>query len=228
MNSSKPRSIDTVQSRIEIGFPSKEAWTQAPAEYTGEALRIAGHPVMEAWEGDYMAMLAEISTRNGGKVLEVGYGMGISARAIQAQRRASSHVIIEAHPEVGKHCLADFSDQVEARQIHLLTGFWQDITPLLADATFDGILFDTYPLSQEEIHANHFWFFNEAFRLLKPNGVLTYYSDEVKDFSERHLAKLREAGFTAIDGQVCRVTPPADCEYWQADTILAPVIRKDA
>jgi guanidinoacetate N-methyltransferase len=220
--------IDTNQTRIEIGFPTKEGWVESPALYTKDALRIAGHPVMEAWETGYMTMLADISTRGGGKVLEVGYGMGISARAIQATRRASSHVVIEAHPGVAQRMLADFSAKIEQRHIHLLTGFWQDITPLLADETFDGILFDTYPLSQEEIHANHFWFFKEAYRLLKPGGILTYYSDEVNDFSAKHLAKLHEAGFNDIAGQVCDVRPPKDCEYWQHNTILAPIVRKPA
>jgi len=220
--------IDTNQTRIEIGFPTKEGWVESPALYTDRSLRIAGHPVMESWESGYMTMLAEISTRNGGKVLEVGYGMGISARAIQATHRAQSHVVIEAHPGVAKRMLEDFSSRIEERHIHLLTGFWQDITPLLADESFEGILFDTYPLTQEEIHANHFWFFKEAHRLLKPGGILTYYSDEVNDFSAKHLAKLHEAGFSDIGGQVCAVKPPKHCEYWQDDTSLAPIVRKSA
>jgi guanidinoacetate N-methyltransferase len=224
MSKQNVNSKRTVQSRVDIGFPTKGKWVASPAEYTSDSLRIAGHPVMEAWEQNYMEMLADIATKNGGQVLEVGYGMGISAKAIQALDRVSSHVVIEAHPGVAKRFLDDFPDQ--AGNTHILTGFWEDVTPLLADNSFDGILFDTYPLSEEEIHANHFWFFKEAHRLLKPGGILTYYSDEALGFSAKHMAKLQEAGFSDVAAKVCDVHPPADCEYWDEKTMLAPIVRK--
>ncbi len=216
----------TVKSRLNIGFPTKENWIKSPAQFTPHTLRVAGHPVMESWEQGYMDALADIATKNGGTVLEVGYGMGISASAIQNLGRVSSHFIIEAHPGVARKFIEDFADRANAQQIHLITGFWEDVTGAMADNSFDGILFDTYPLSEEEIHSNHFWFFKEAHRLLKPGGVLTYYSDEALGFSKKHMAKLQEAGFSDISGKVCEVAPPKDCEYWTEPTLLAPIIRK--
>lgn len=220
--------IDTVETRKQIGFPEKEEWNEAPAEYDGHTLRIAGHPVMEDWETSYMKRLAEIATFRGGSVLELGYGMGISAGFIEKNKEVESHTVIECHPDVCKKAIDDFRDSVEKSRFHLLTGFWQDVTPKLADESFDGILFDTYPLTEEEVHANHFWFFKEAHRLLKKGGILTYYSDEPKNFSTKHLLKLKEAGFHDINFEVCKVDTPKDCEYWQYDTMIAPIITKNS
>lgn len=218
----------TLNTRIKIGFPKKkEDWTKVPAKFTKHALRIAGHPVMEDWEKGYMKKLAKISSSKGGRVLEVGYGMGLSARAIQEQG-IKQHYVIECHPDVVAKCLKDFHKSIAKNRMHILSGFWEDITPLFADKSFDGILFDTYPLREEEIHSNHFWFFKEAYRLLKPEGILTYYSDEAISFSAKHLAKLKKAGFNKnnIQYQVCKVNPPKNCEYWQEKTIVAPIIKK--
>ena len=58
--------------------------------------------------------------------------------------------------------------------------------------------------------------------------VLTYYSGEIKSFGKVHIKKLIEAGFMKenIKGRIVKVTPPKDCEYWKANTILAPRISK--
>lgn len=177
---------------------------------------------MEDWEETYMAVLAQIAAGRGGAVLEVGFGMGISARHIHAHP-VDRHIVIEANRDVFSR-LKDFARK--KRNVTPLLGFWEDVTPLLPSASFDGILFDTYPLSEAEIHENHFSFFREAYRLLKREGILTYYSDETDAFSPRHLAALTDAGFTRITGTPCAVMPPPDCAYWKASTLLAPQVRK--
>ncbi len=220
--------IHTISTREKIGFlENREDWAKEPAIFTEHTLKINGHPVMEDWEDGYMSKLAEIATSRGGRILELGYGLGLSSKAIQA-RDIESHFIIECHPDVIARCILDCREAIEKNRLHVMSGFWQDITPLLASESFDGILFDTYPLTKEEIHKNHFWFFEEAYRLLKPGAVLTYYSDESQNFSPEHLAKLTEAGFKEenISFEIVEVDPPADCEYWTAKTILAPIIRK--
>ncbi len=220
--------IDTRKTRIRLGFPEDvKSWVESPALYDEHSLRINGHPVMEDWEVSYMQKLAEIATKYPGQILEIGYGMGLSARAIQ-DRHPETHWIIECNRDVLKKARTDLNGLVDSGKVRLLEGFWQDVTSSLPDSSFDGILFDTYPLKEEEIHSNHFWFFEEAHRLLKPGGILTYYSDEVDSISTQHLAKLEAAGFNPanISFQTCNVNPPPDCEYWQHKTIVAPIVKK--
>ncbi|KAK5992080.1 Guanidinoacetate N-methyltransferase [Cladobotryum mycophilum] len=220
--------MSTISSRIDIGFAEdRKTWSENKAIYDEHTLRIAGHPVMEDWELGYMHDLAKIASRNGGRVLELGFGLGLSAKAIQ-KRGIKDHYLIECHPDVIARAAKDMHQDIANRTFHLLTGFWEDVTPLLADGIFDGILFDTYPLSEAEIHKNHFWFFEEAYRLLKPGGVFTYYSDEANDFSPSHKQKLLEAGFREenITFELSHVEPPEDCEYWKDSTFISPIIIK--
>jgi guanidinoacetate N-methyltransferase len=207
--------------RIDIGFPEREAWRHAPAYFDEHTLMIEGHPVMEDWEDGYMHVLADIAASQGGTVLEVGFGMGISARHIQS-RGVDKHLIIEANEEV--YAQLEMFAQDHPSVVPLL-GFWEEVVETLPSDSVDGILFDTYPLAEEDIHRNHFPFFTEAARLLKPDGVLTYYSDEIDSYSDAHLAALRAAGFSRIDQSLCRVSPPSDCEYWKSRTLLAPIVR---
>ena len=215
---------DTTGERLTIGFSGlKDAWRAAEAVQTGDALTICGHPVMERWENEYMRDLASIATMRGGRVLEVGFGLGISAAFIQ-QHPIREHVIIEANREV--FIAAEVFAKAAPSPAHVLFGFWEEVVPDLPDGYFQGILFDTYPLTAEEVHRNHFPFFKEAHRLLGPDGVLTYYSDEIEDFSPEHLARLQEAGFRSIGSRPCHVDPPQECKYWRAKTILSPIIVK--
>jgi len=222
----------TISIRKRLGFPTKVQFLKDHALYTKKSLLIAGHEIMQRWETNYMKKLASIVCKNGGKILELGFGMGISAHFIQQYKNSKSvsnltkHVIIEAHPEVCKFAKKMFSKEIKINQIKLIQGYWQDATKKLKANSFDGILFDTYPLTEREIHKNHFYFFKEAHRLLKKGGILTYYSDEAKRFSREHIKKLKASGFKNIKWESCKVNPPKESMYWRKRTIIAPVITK--
>jgi guanidinoacetate N-methyltransferase len=211
----------------ELAEASKHRWGSAPATYDAHTLNIAGYPVMADWEQPYMERLAAIASSNGGTVLEVGYGMGISAAALQACK-VDSHVVIEGHPDVIARCVATHRSALASGSMHLMTGYWQDVTPMLAPASFDGILFDTFPISQQEMIGTHMFFFEEAYRLLKPGGVLTYFSSEPTTLGELHFERLEQAGFerSNISFELCTVNPPENSNYWRASTIVAPTVLK--
>ena len=204
---------------------SKSEFVSAEPHLSPHALTILGEPVMEDWEAPYMDVLAEIATSRGGIVLELGYGMGISAQIIQSYK-IKRHIIIEANHGVA-HMARTWASTARIETI-VLEGLWQDVISEISTESLDGILFDTYPLSEVELYQNHFSFFPHAFEKLKSGGVFTYYSDEVADFSSVHIRKLLAAGFLRcnISGKIVPVSPPSSCEYWKAQTILAPVVYK--
>jgi len=211
------------ESIFDIGFPENPyEWKSLPANFSNGKLSIAGHPVMEDWEKPYMKALANIATSNGGIVLEIGFGLGLSASYIQ-QKEIEKHIIIEANTQVFEK-LKKFSQNARI-PIKPILGFWQEEIKSFADESIDGILFDAYALSDEEFEC-HFPFFKHAYRMLKKNGIFTYYSSEVENFSSFHMEYLQSAGFKHIEKEVCHVSPPKDCLYWNSKNIMVPIIRK--
>lgn len=226
MKANYPTSIEKINERKQkIKLLDKKKWLKSKARFSGSQLLIGGLVAMSSWEKPYMKRLAEIAALNGGKILEIGFGMGLASNFIE-HHKIVSHTIIEPHPDVVKKAVEWKNLQKHPERIKIIKGFWQDVAGDFKDGEFDGILFDTYPMTEKEIHRNHFPFLKYAHRLLKKGGILTYYSDEVKDFSGEHLSVLKKAGFSSIKAYVCRVKPPKNCEYWEHKTIVAPEIRK--
>ena len=76
-----------------------------------------------------MKELANILGEKGGRVLEVGFGMGISASFIQAHESITEHVIIEANEFVFKR-LQSFA-HTAPHKVTPLFGFWQDVVSMI-------------------------------------------------------------------------------------------------
>jgi len=45
-----------------------------------DTLRIDDQPVMESWEKPYMEKLADLAAEDGGDILEIGFGLGLSGK----------------------------------------------------------------------------------------------------------------------------------------------------
>ncbi|HET9766605.1 MAG TPA: amino acid adenylation domain-containing protein, partial [Thermoanaerobaculia bacterium] len=193
------------------------------AVYDAERLVINGQQVMDAWERPLMAALADAATATHGDVLEVGFGMGISATDIQA-RGVRSHTVIECNEDVIR-TFERWRSRYPGRDIRLVKGLWQEVAA--GCGPFDAILFDTYPLNEDE--------FNEAVvesvtfaaafvpvaaSLLREGGVFTYYTNEIDTFSRRH-QRLLLRHFRSLTLSVVRgLQPPDDCHYWWADSMV--------
>jgi len=213
-----------------IGSPEftdkmKSTWAQSDIVLNDKELRIQGHPVMESWEHPYMKRLAEISTQNGGNVLELGFGMAISATYCQeVGENMQTHHIIEANNQV---CASADKWAVEKARSKVVIhrGFSWDVAPALRDEFFDGILYDTYPLEKNKVGKHHRDFIADAARLLKPGGVFTYFCNESEDVSEEEKQLLRDHGFEVTTEKVA-VPTPDDCQYWRHKHLVAPTCIK--
>ncbi|HEY8019617.1 MAG TPA: class I SAM-dependent methyltransferase, partial [Thermoanaerobaculia bacterium] len=198
-------------------------WTESAARYDGHQLEIEGQQVMQDWERPLMRAMAEVAAETHGDVLEVGFGMGISATYLQ-EAGVRSHTVVECNEDVIAH-FERWRAGYPGRDIRLLRGKWQEVTALFG--TYDGVFFDTYHNDEKEYvdhviqavtYAEHF--FPAAAACLRDGGVFTYYSNEIDSMSRRHqrriLAHFRSVGLTVVRS----LRPPPDCNYWWADSMV--------
>jgi hypothetical protein len=221
------RALDEASAGMVPGGPRPridEAVDEAVPTTTAHELVMSGQEVMQAWERPLMRALAHAVTRPGGSVLEVGFGMAISAGDVQALGPAR-HTVIEANPAVAATARA-WSARRPGTEV--VEGRWQDVLGGLG--RYDGILFDTYPLTEIEVDdyvlrdatfAEHF--FPRAAEHLTDHGAFTYYSNEIDSVSRRHqralLRHFRSFSVSIVEG----LAPPADCTYWWAPSMAVIV-----
>jgi len=112
--------------------------------FTNNSIKLSTDPndaaVMHSGERKLMEKLVEIATPNGGDILEIGFGLHLSADAIQRTPNIKSHTIIEIHPQIYKQALEWAKDKPNTK---IILGDWKDVLPL-ENIKFDGVVHDTH------------------------------------------------------------------------------------
>lgn len=98
--------------------------------------------IMDQAETLLMEEFAKIVTTNGGDILEVGFGLGISASFIY-NSNIKSYTCIEIHPDIYRNALTWAKDK---SNVKIILGDWYEVIPTLKDK-FDGIFMDTFEYS---------------------------------------------------------------------------------
>ena len=210
---------------LDSNFPvGPREWGKLEVKQTRDRLDIGKFQVMQDWEFPLMRAMAAKVTQDGGQILEVGFGMGISATQI-IESGCDSYTVIEAHPDIAASAREWATHQPVPVFVH--EGYAQDVARVLENR-FDGILFDAYPNSQKEWQTFHVNFFRVANKLLKPGGIFTYFAGQSMQFSHVHL----EALFDVFDSvrlyRVNGLNPPEDCDYWKLDYMVLASARSSA
>ena len=97
-----------------------------------------GDEVMMSWEDSLMSASAAYVTEGGGDILEIGFGMGISAGYIQSHS-INSHTIVENHPQIIPKAVEWASGK---SNVTIVSQSWYDVKDSIG--TFDGIFYDSF------------------------------------------------------------------------------------
>jgi spermidine synthase len=100
-----------------------------------------GQLVMHKAENGLMCKMASIACSNGGDILEIGFGLGLSANRVQSKSNVTSHTIIEVHPEIFDRAIKYWKPKIPNTSI--IMGDWWNILPF-NNRLFDGIIHDTH------------------------------------------------------------------------------------
>ena len=154
--------------------------------------------VMTYWEKPYMEALVD-KLKPFGDVLEVGFGLGYSADAIQ-QYDITSHTIIECDSTVLERTREGAKKQ--KHKVVIIEGTWEDQVPLL-DQRFDSIFFDDFPLyfNSKTSDPRSYKFCNLLMeKNINKNARFTHFCTK----------KLKNQTFTVI--KPCRMNITRECE----------------
>ena len=94
--------------------------------------------VMMSWEDSLMSASAAYVTQGGGDILEIGFGMGISAGYMHSHS-IDSHTIVENHPEIIPKAVQWASNK---SNVTIVSQSWYGVRNSLG--TFDGIFYDIF------------------------------------------------------------------------------------
>ncbi len=127
-----------------------------------------GKAIMMLWEKPIMEIAAKTICAGGGRILNVGFGLGYIDRAIEKED-IEQHTIVESHPDIWAKMKEE--GWLDKPNVDCHFGKWQDIMPKLEreGAMFDGCYIDTWDEDDIVFHQN-------AFRIMKPGGLYSFFN----------------------------------------------------
>ena len=169
--------------------------------YYNDSVYCGNREVMMDWEDSLMSASAAFVCQNGGDILEIGFGMGISAGYMHSHS-INSHTIIENHPEIIPRAQAWASDK---SNVNIITGSWYNVRSNLS--TYDGVFYDTF--------GDDDWnqFGVELPNLVKANAKATWWNNNSE---ESNIHNIEGVSYEAIN-----VNPPTN-DYFNRTTYYLP------
>lgn len=159
------------------------------------------YEVMMDWEDTLMSASAAYACQNGGDILEIGFGMGISAGYIQSHQ-INSHTIIENHPQVIEELKIWAQDKPN---VNIVTGSWYEVKNSLS--TYDGVFYDTFG----DNDMRHFS--SSLASLVKQGGVATWWNNNP--------SKTNYYNISGVEYDQINITPPKNI-YFNSDVYFLP------
>ena len=132
--------------------------------------------VMMEWEKPYMEALIE-KLNPSGDVLEIGFGLGYSANAIQ-KFDINSHTIIEQDKNVLKK-LKEWAP-LQKHKVKIIEGYWQDNLPSIIQK-FDSLFYDDspHPEYHSPEHLRFLYFYQQIIQKnVKKGAKLTWFYED--------------------------------------------------
>ena len=157
--------------------------------------------VMMDWEDSLMSASAAYICEGGGDILEIGFGMGISAGYMHSHS-ISSHTIIENHPQI----ITKAQEWASGKSnVTIINGSWYDVKDDLS--TYDGIFYDTYG------DENSYNFSSSLSNLTKSGTKVTWWNNNP---SKTDLFNIPNLSWQEVD-----VDPPSN-SYFNSTTYYLP------
>ena len=157
-----------------------------------------GEPVMMDWETEWMDESAKIICSKGGRVLNIGFGLGIIDRFIQTYP-VEAHYICEPHTDVLKKMKTD--GWFNKPNVHVLPFTWQEGLKDGIEDKFDSIYFDAYDILNPH-DAGGLGFLEEFIpmlpKLLKKDGIFSFWAGPVFESNRAVCIQFRNALMGAL------------------------------
>jgi len=171
------------------------SYTSSTLIFSDDKIIISGshspqEEVMMSWEVPIMSASAAYVTEGGGDILEIGFGMGISAGYMHSHS-ISSHTIIENHPQIIPKAVEWASGK---SNVTIVSQSWYDVRNSIG--TFDGIFYDTYG------DDNMYDFSSSLSGLTKSGTKVTFWNNEY--------SAINHYGIPDITYQSINVTPTSN------------------